>query len=461
MKSETKSLIDILVKHILTTEYEHLNEQDVMWSKKTILDYFCSVLAGHTIHECRNVREEVAGWTSEGDFGIHFLRDKTIMPFAALVNGTLARAADLDDVYEDGFLQVTGHILPPLFTAAETMESCSGKKLITALNLGADINCRLAGANNEPCTVSGRYNLFKIFGAVAAVAKLLNFNEEQLRNALGIAYGAAHGELQGLREGAFSCLLASGGFNAINTIFSILFAKRNIHGTRDILDGQYGFFRAFEPDVDRNAIIDNLGADFYGKRTSIKLYPSSRATHAGIDAAMELLKENQFAMPDIAEVQIRMFDFCYNIVGSPIEEKKNPKNSEQAKFSYPFCAACALSGTPMLNILNENTVRDENILDLARKVSTRVDPELQKFQARMEVHLSSGQVLEKEVLKCKGHPDNPLEFSDIQSKFQDAAGYANGRGFEIGPSVQGSLFDYIIDLENKNDVQAINLRLLG
>jgi 2-methylcitrate dehydratase PrpD len=456
MNVKEENLIDVFVHHILDTTFEDLDTKDVEWAKKVVLDYFCSVLAGHCIEECRTVKDEVGTWTSGGEFSIHFLDEKTIQPFAALINGTLARSADLDDVYEDGFLQVYGHILPPLFVAAESMESCNGKQFITALNVGADINCRLASANNEPCTVSGRYNLFKIFGAVAAVAKLLEFNEEELRNALGISFGIASGELQGLREGAFSCLLASGGFSAINTIFSILFAKRNIHGTRDIFEGQYGFLNAFEADVDRNAIIEDIGVNYYGKKSSIKLYPSSRATHAGIDAAIEIIKENRIDIGNIEKVEIEMFDFCYNIVGSPIEDKQNPKSSEQAKFSYPFCVACALSGTPMLKLLDEKTIQSVQIRELCKKVSTRVKKELKKFQARVTVILTTGEKFYKEILKCKGHPENPLEYTDVQQKFLEAVNYAKEKGFELNPSVPDFLFDYIKNLENQSGLHEIN-----
>ncbi len=459
MSGEEKHLVDVLVQHILDTTFEDLDAQDLEWSKKVVLDYFCSVLAGHCIDECRTVKDEVGTWADEGNYRIHFLGEKTIQPFAALVNGTLARAADLDDVYEDGFLQVYGHILPPLFVAAESMESCTGKQFITALNVGADINCRLASANNEPCTVSGRYNLFKIFGAVAAVAKLLEFNEEELRNALGIAFGVASGELQGLREGAFSCLLASGGFSAINTIFSVLFAKRNVHGTRDIFDGQYGFFSAFESDVNKKAITAEMGANYYGKKSSIKLYPSSRATHAGIDAAIEIINTNLFDIGDVEKVDIEMFDFCYNIVGSPIEDKQNPKSSEQAKFSYPFCVACAFSNTPMLKLLDEKTIQNEEIRRLSQKVSTRVDKSLKKFQARVTVGLTSGEKFHKEILKCKGHPENPLEYSDIQQKFLEAVDYAKEKKFEIASSVPDFLFDYIQSLESQTDLHKINTHL--
>ena len=460
MSDSEKNLADVLVDHILTADFQKLTKGDIQWAKKVILDYFGVCLIGHTLHECQTVTEEVTGWSGEGRYGIHFRNKNCIQPFSALINGTLARAADLDDVYEDGFLQVYGHILPPLFAAAESLEECSGKDFMVALNVGADINCRLAKANNEPCTVSGRYNLFKIFGAVAAVAKLLNFNEEQIRNALGISYGLAHGELQGLREGAFSCLLSSGGFNALNTMLSILFAKSGIHGTRDIFEGQYGFFKAFEVDVNKDQIIDDIGKDFYGKRSSIKLYPSSRATHAGIDAALELRNDPSFNIDDIVKVDLQMFDFCYNIVGSPIEEKQNPKNCEQAKFSYPFCVACALSGMSMLSLLDEKTLKNKQVADLARKINTRVDKNLKKFQAKVKVHLTSGKVLEKAIFTCKGHPDNPFDYNDIKNKFLNAIEYSKERKLIIKPEIAPFLFDYVENLEEKFDIQNINTYLL-
>lgn len=245
----------------------------------------------------------------------------------------------------------------------------------------------------------------------------------------------------------------------MNTILSILFSKKGIHGTRDIFEGQYGFFKAFEADVDRRVLINELGSDYYGKKSSIKLYPSSRATHAGIDAAIEILEENQFNISEIARVDINMFDFCYNIVGAPIEEKQNPKSCEQAKFSYPFCVASALSGNSMLNLLDEAMVQDATIRNLSKKVNTQVDKALKKFQARVEVELTSGKTFQKEIFKCKGHPDNPLEYNDIKSKFMECAKYAKEHNFEIPDSISHFLFEYIGDLENRTDVQNINKHL--
>lgn len=451
-EADAKDTIHAFISYILETEYKNLSGEDVLWAKKALIDYIGVSAVGAREHYCDIVVDQIRKWGGTPESTILFYGDKTSAPLAALADGILSRAADLDDVYEDGFLQSYAHVLSPLLVAAELKGDCTGQDFITAFTIGTDMNCRMAVTNKEPCTVSGRYNMFRIFGAVAAVAKLLGFTERELHDALGIAYGMAHGELQGLRDGTFSCLLASGGFNAQNVITACTLARRKIPGTKNILDGYYGFYHAFETCADRDALLAGLGKEFYGRRASIKNYPSSRATHAGIDAALYLANEHPIDPREIKKIDIRMFDFCYGIVGSPIEEKRHPKNSEQAKFSYPFCVACALSRKSVFpEILDESVVRDPLIAGLTDKTDTSVDKELTKFQAILTVTMNSGDVFSRKVTRCLGHPENPMGFDDVVDKFTKCIRYYSESAAKHVPEV----VDYVSKLEKAKDVHSI------
>jgi 2-methylcitrate dehydratase PrpD len=451
-EADAKDTIYTFISYILKTDYENLSGDDVLWAKKALIDFIGVCAVGAKEHYCEAVVDQIRKWGGTPECTILFYGDKTNAPLAALANGILARAADLDDVYEEGFLQSYAHIISPLLVAAELKGGCTGKEFMTAFTIGTDMNCRMAVTNEEPCTVSGRYNLFRIFGAVAAVSKLLNYNEQELHNALGIAYGMAHGELQGLRDGAFSCLLSSGGFNAQNVLMACLLAKRGIPGTKNILDGYYGFYHSFEHCANQDVLLSNLGEEFYGKRASIKNYPSSRATHAGIDAALYLASEHNIDPREIKKIDIKMFDFCYGIVGSPIEEKRHPKNSEQAKFSYPFCVACALSRKSVFpEILDDAVVKDTLIAELTERTDTSVDKGLTKFQAALTVTMNNGDVFSQKVTRCLGHPENPMSFDGIVDKFTKCINHYS----ESAVKNVSKVVDYVSNLEKTNEVNLI------
>ena len=445
-----------LVRNVINTKYEDLREEDINFAKKALLDCLGIMVAGTSVEDCDLVLEQVKEWGGIEEATMMVYGGKVPLPNAALINNMLARALDLDDVLEEGFHHSAAHVMPPVMVAAEKRGDVTGKEYILAFTLGTDLNCRIATSNATPCTVSGRFNIHRIWGAIAGIGKIFGFDENIMMNAMGIGYGMAHGELQGHRDGAFSCLLESG-FNAKNSMMACQLAKRGITGTRNILDGHYGFYNAFEPNPDREKLLKDLGKVFWGSQASIKLYPSSRATHPGIDAALELVTKNDIKPEDVESVKVGMFDFCYNIVGAPIEEKRNPKNMAEAQFSMPFCVAVAIAKRSVfLDEMKDEMVNDPQIRELMQKIDTSIDSKLQKFQANVTIKTKDGKSYFKEVLRCIGHPENPISYEDVVDKFRKCAEYSKK---EISQKNLEDVISMVNDLENIKDVSSL-VRLL-
>ncbi|HDN74102.1 MAG TPA: NAD-dependent epimerase/dehydratase family protein, partial [Archaeoglobus sp.] len=55
----------------------------------------------------------------------------------------------------------------------------------------------------------------------------------------------------------------------------------NYSGTKNVLEGDFGFFKLYEGnDYDKDILLNDLGEDFRGMELSIKPYPCCRMTHA-------------------------------------------------------------------------------------------------------------------------------------------------------------------------------------
>lgn len=173
-----------------------------------------------------------------------------------------------------------------------------------------------------------------VWGATAVSAKLLRLDEEKTRNAFGIAYAHAAGEFQMYEEGAHTVALQQG-LRARSGVESALSAMVGFNGPREPFFGKYGFYKAFEPDYDRNMLMDKLGSDYVNASISFKPWPSCRAMHHGIDGLLQLREEHDFVGDDVVSIELGLNQRAGSVVAEPRDQKWNPADPVVARFSLP------------------------------------------------------------------------------------------------------------------------------
>jgi 2-methylcitrate dehydratase PrpD len=115
---------------------------------------------------------------------------------AALVNGTAGHALDFDDIGV-GAGHVSVAIMPAAIAVAELVDA-SGAAFIDAMVLGYEVAHRLT--RMYPDSISGPYafgyhkpSVYSVFGATAAVGRLLGLGTDEIQQAFGIAGSQAGG----------------------------------------------------------------------------------------------------------------------------------------------------------------------------------------------------------------------------------------------------------------------------
>ena len=88
-------------------------------------------------------------------------------------------------------------------------ERVSGRDLLLAVALGLDVSCRIAFASTLDRGWH-RTAAIGVFGATAAVGKLIGLTAEQMLHAFGIAYSHAAGNRQCILDGALTKRLQAG-----------------------------------------------------------------------------------------------------------------------------------------------------------------------------------------------------------------------------------------------------------
>jgi 2-methylcitrate dehydratase PrpD len=144
------------------------------------------------------------------------------------------------------------------------------------------------------------------------------------------------------------------------------------------------------------------------------------------------------------DVQRMLFD--------PEERKKKPATAIDAKFSIPFTVALALvRGDVTLDDFDDSARGDPSLLAIADKVTYRQRPDWGRDRAAsaaVELVLSDGRSLAREVEVPLGHPDRPLSDARLRAKFVHCAARS---ARPLDSAAAEALADRIFNLETSED----------
>ena len=421
-------VMNALVRYLSQVTFDDLPSAAVSAAKKSIMDTVGVMVAGSSVEGCQRLVEYLKSWGGPKESTIAVFGGKTPAFFAALANGAMARAWEIDDVSDEFVLHPSVSVIPAGLAVAERQGGTSGQDLITAVAVGQDLMFRMAASIKESPIDSGRYNLFRVFASTATAGKLLALNEEQMRNALGIAYSQLSGDGQSARDGVMMHYIQSG-VVAKSAIEAALLAEIGVTGSGNAFQGPSGFFQAIEPNHDLDPLVSELGAIFRGIEICVKQYPSCRLTHESIDLALDMVKEHDISPDSIEKIIVHVNDQCYNLVCQPLERKRQPRTFVDAQFSLPYTVAAAIAKRDVfINELSEKAIKDEQILKLAQRVTpTHVKECNTNFSVGstvMEIKTSDGKSFHKKSLFPKGNPNSPLSINDYITKLKKCVGYS-------------------------------------
>lgn len=413
----TKRLADFIYE----LEFERIPQDVIYKAKEVILDYIGSLLAGYNAGNLLSQKLISLVMHNRGTEEATIIGTAVRVPVtnAALCNGVLSHVVELDD----GHRIARGHpgvtVISSALATAEYLYS-SGKELLTAIVAGYDIFVRIASSVN-PSHLERGFHTTGTCGALAAAAaaaKLFKLNPQEIANALGLAGIQAAGLLEVTIDGQMAKPLHSGK-SAQAGVLSAILAKEGVQGPKTIIEGKKGFAKAMSDESDFHLMLKEMNKRFHINDCYIKLYPSCRHTHAPVDAALELLRENDCKYTSISSILIKTYPTAISFAG----EIFKPQTPEEAKFSIPYCVCAALvKGKLGLKELDIDCLYNPFIRALTEKVKLEPDPSLestlQKTKgAEIYITLHDGRKLFKRVNLPKGEVENPLSRNELISKF--------------------------------------------
>ena len=359
---------------------------------------------------------------------------------AALFNGALAQALEMDDKHGSSLARPGSTIVPAVLALGEASGRSVGEAIASTV-VGYEVMIRLGFVAAERFLERGYHtsSLLGPFGAAAAAGNLLGDGAGTIADALGICGTFASGIQEATRTGSTSKIL-HGGWGAHAGILAADLARSGITGPQSVFEGKFGFFETHLTPISGDLRFDlgsaGLGERWYLPETAFKPYPCCQLLHAFIDAATEIRRELEtqgIAPESITGVLCRLAEPGLTLVSEPRSSKMAPATPHEARFSiYYTTAAALLRGHVGLETFSPRSLRDEGVLELAGRIEAAVDPDSdypQHCPARLTVE-ADGRTFARHVPFHPGSPEAALSGADVRAKFERNTRWYSGSGAE-------------------------------
>jgi 2-methylcitrate dehydratase PrpD len=378
--------------------------------------------------------------------------EKTVTaPYAALANGALAHAFELDGATRPS---AGAHPGATIFTAALALaqeRGFSGRELIAAFVAGAEVMIRIGRATHHSNETRGFHapGTTGPFGAAVACGHLLGFDTEHMTNALGIAGSLSSGLVAFARSGDGAMVkrlhfgrAAEGGLLAASL------AADGFTGPSTVIEGECGFLAAFCNERDDNELTEGLTNTWLTSRISMKRYACHTACHTPVQAIVDMKANGQIDSRNIQSINIKV---------GPKELRRHnirePSDVMIGQYSVPFSVALAV----VADARDPRTFRDADVnnsellslMERIRLVPWDVPPP-SLIASTVTVTLRDGKVVESVVADFKGTPDNPLNPAELRDKVLLLT-----RDHDVATTT--AMFDRLLKLESEATVDWISV----
>lgn len=347
---------------------------------------------------------------------------------AALLYGTAAHALDFDDVSMLAICHPSAPVLAALL-AGEDWARLSGEQLCEAHAVGTEVMIRMGQALGFRHYEIGFHSTatMGVFGATAALTKLLGLDHAQIVNALAIAASLA----SGLRLNFGSMIKpVHVGVAAANALRAIEWSRAGVEASHGELFAPGGVFDALSGGTQLVWPEDvRLGEPFAIDAPGFerKRYACCYLLHKIIALGKEVAAQG-ILLDEIVRFRIEMPTGGTRPLNHPF-----PKSGRQAMFSGPYALIAAiLDGNIDFHSFDDRSVARHEVQSRLGDVTIEeiFGPPLTPEQigaapVRLEVLMRDGSTRRLERVAAPGSPADPFTAKDLEAKWIDCLRRAN------------------------------------
>lgn len=426
-------MLQDISRFISNYHYELSSKDDINVIKAAFLDFFGVAYKGSNEEAARiafNTVSELFFGNMEFELEssvIGMANFKTNFLNAGFLNAISAHTLELDDGHRGAHIHLGAVVFSTALAISEAYD-LDGRSFLEAAIVGYEVGIMLGQMVNPKHRNNGFHTTGTIgtFVAGAVASKLLDLDENQTLNALGLCGTQAAGLLESDHGGSMGKVLHVG--KAVyNGLLSAYLALNGFTGSGTILEGREGFLETMVSSSDDFSLGKVNIREIYFKK-----YPFCRHLHSSIDTVLKLKSSIGEEYDHIGNIVIKTYDIAAS------HDNYNPKTPQDLKQSLPYAVAiCLVCGEINLDDLNQlikfgllddySTVdKVKSIKNLANKVIIVVDDDLNalypnKRPSNIIIKLDEsfrGGIFQNIALLPKGDFENPYQLKDLIDKFK-------------------------------------------
>jgi len=449
-----------LSKYVSEMSYDKIPEDVLERAKMLALHAIGVALAAEELPQAK--KAEIAARYNNGGSGgtatVWTTGEKLSPTSACYVNSTTTDILDWEDCAWTG--HPTACVIPVAIAMAEDLHK-NGRELLTAIVTAYEAYIRVAMSAMPPEDWDHAKGWgivsFQNMGAAMAAAKLMDFDENQVNQAIGITC------INTPIISSFTQATMSNAYHYQNgqssqcAIIGCINVRDGFDNLYDGLDMPYAYTEFLTVEPKREWLTKDLDK-FLMMRILVKHWPANMWIQTPIELIHNMAKDYGIDPEHIAEI----------IVDPPTQYRMR-FNEEgftslmDAQFSMPFVISTMLySDKTGANWYDEKLYKDPKIIALAKKIKGGSSPEhtLQgsfvMFQngsfpvKHVTIIMDDGTVYQRSMAEHKGHPDNMFDREEFCELFM------NNAVSSLGETRAKQLMDFILNIEKMDDISKIS-----
>ncbi len=448
------ALVDQLVEHVHGIRPEDVSADDLRIVRHLLLDTLAATLAGVDAQPVVASRAlclptpDGSGATVLGGAG------RASADQAAMVNGTAARVAEMNDVYVSkiGLGSHPSDMTLPILAAAEAA-GASGIEVAIALLTAYEVYIEMADGIDvlgyDAATFAG-------MGVALASARLLGLDRDGLADALSIVT-ITHNPLVQTRRGRLTMWkAAAAGYAGSRGVHAAMLAKAGMEAPAQPFVGKDAWGELVARSPLTVTLAGGRGTPFRMHDVTVKPRAACQNTISSILAAEDAAAGVGIGrLDEIAAVRVETYQFAKNYTGTGAE-RWDPQTPETADHSIPYVVAAALlDGRVGPRSFKDDRLWHEGLRALLPKIEVVANDRFtaaneewpQQHPTSVAVTLEDG----SEVLGMtgfeKGDLTDPPSWDELVAKFHEVAA---GR---LSPEAADAVVDAVSRLEELDDVR--------
>jgi 2-methylcitrate dehydratase PrpD len=386
-------------------------------AKRALVNYFAVALAGAHDPTISKAVGVYGRFRANEQATLIGRSERMDMLNAASLNAMSANVFDFDDTHIPTIIHPTAPIAAALFALAQC-RPMPGAALLLAFVTGVEVACRIGNAVSPEHYQRGWHitSTCCVFGAAAAVARVLGLDATRTLWALGHASGQAGGLVETLGTMSKS---VSVGNAARNGLLSALLAQEGLAGPAAPLEGERGFLNVTCTRPDASRLTEALGREWALLSNTYKPYPCGVVLNPVIDACVALRRDARWTLDDIASVEL---------VGHPLlrerTDRPDVRTGRESQVSAQHAVAAVLSrGRAGLAEFSDAAVAEPALRAFGSRLCFIDDPSWPVEAAQVTLVLRHGERLTHRVQAARGSLAAPLTDAELTDKLHELASF--------------------------------------